>query len=54
MDPDSFFRILNTVIRRTNCPILGIYEVSPPLDLDDRTSKLAALIAHRYILEHMP
>lgn len=28
---------------------LGIYEVSPPLDQDDRTSKLAALFAHDFI-----
>lgn len=28
---------------------LGIYEVSPPLDLDNTTSKTAALIAHHYI-----
>lgn len=31
---------------------LGIYEVSPPLDQDNRTSKLAALIAHQFI--HLP
>ena len=28
---------------------MGIYEVSPALDHDKRTSKLAALIAHRFI-----
>ncbi|MBX3040512.1 MAG: formimidoylglutamase [Bdellovibrionaceae bacterium] len=28
---------------------LGIYEVSPALDQDDRTSKLAALFAHQFI-----
>ena len=28
---------------------IGLYEVSPPLDQDDRTSKLAALIAHRFL-----
>lgn len=28
---------------------LGIYEVSPPLDDDDRTSKLAALFAHDFL-----
>lgn len=28
---------------------LGIYEVSPPLDTDNRTSKWAALILHNYI-----
>lgn len=28
---------------------MGIYEVSPPLDQDNRTSKLAALILHNFI-----
>lgn len=28
---------------------LGIYEVSPPLDQDNRTSKLAALLAHQFL-----
>lgn len=28
---------------------LGIYEVSPPLDQDDRTSKLAALFAYQFL-----
>ena len=28
---------------------LGIYEVSPPLDLDNRTSKMAALAAYHFI-----
>lgn len=28
---------------------LGIYEVSPPLDQDNQTSKLAAVIMHRFI-----
>lgn len=28
---------------------LGIYEVSPPLDQDNRTSKLAAQLAHQFI-----
>lgn len=28
--------------------MMGIYEVSPPLDVDDRTSKLAALLAFHF------
>lgn len=28
---------------------IGVYEVSPPLDQDNRTSKLAALIVHNFI-----
>lgn len=33
---------------------LGLYEVSPPLDQDHRTSKLAALIAHSFIFSYIP
>ncbi|WP_374080164.1 formimidoylglutamase [Bdellovibrio bacteriovorus] len=32
---------------------IGIYEVSPPLDQDNRTSKLAALIAHNFIFTNL-
>lgn len=32
---------------------LGLYEVSPPLDQDNRTSKLAALIAHNFIFSSL-
>lgn len=32
---------------------LGIYEVSPPLDQDNRTSKLAALISHNFIFSSL-
>jgi formiminoglutamase len=32
---------------------LGIYEVSPPLDRDNQTSKLAALIMHRFIFNKL-
>jgi formiminoglutamase len=30
---------------------IGIYEVSPPLDQDNQTSKLAALIMHRFVFK---
>lgn len=40
---------LAQLYRRSNCRGLGIYEVSPPLDLDFRTSKLAALLAYNFI-----
>lgn len=32
---------------------IGLYEVSPPLDQDNRTSKLAALIAHNFIFANL-
>lgn len=47
--PDQFFPLFDLLIRRCDVRALGIYETSPPLDQDDRTSKLAALVAHRFI-----
>lgn len=47
--PADFFPIFDLLIRRLDVRALGIYETSPPLDTDDRTSKLAALIVHRFI-----
>lgn len=32
---------------------LGIYEVSPPLDIDNQTSKTAALLAHDFIFKNL-
>lgn len=40
---------LSELYRRANCRGLGIYEVSPPLDTDFRTSKTAALIAYNFV-----
>lgn len=40
---------LSELYRRANCRGLGIYEVSPPLDTDFRTSKTAALIAYNFL-----
>lgn len=45
-DPASFFRIFRVLCDRLNVRLLGIYEVSPPLDFDNLTSKLAAQIIH--------
>ncbi len=46
---DEFFQFMSILNHRLDVRGLGIYECSPPLDLDDRTSKLAALIMHKYI-----
>lgn len=46
--PDSLFPILNVLYARLNVQTLGIYEVSPPLDQDERTVKLAAQILHQF------
>lgn len=47
--PADFFPCLSVLARRLDVRVLGIYEVSPPLDHDDRTAKLAAQIIHRAI-----
>lgn len=48
---DEFFTVFQVLLKRLDVRGLSIYEVSPPLDQDDRTSKLAALIAHRYLYQ---
>lgn len=48
-EPNSFFVLMDILLKRLDVRTLGIYEVSPPLDSDDRTSKLAAQIVHRFI-----
>lgn len=50
-EPNSFLRLISKLKNLTQIPIIGIYEVSPPLDSDNRTSKLAAQLIHRYIFQ---
>ena len=45
----DFFSTLQILRGRLSIQALGIYEVSPPLDHDDRTAKLAAQIIHRVL-----
>lgn len=47
----DFFDSLSWCLNRLDIQSIGIYEVSPPLDVDDRTSRLAALIAHRFMFQ---
>jgi formiminoglutamase len=47
--PSEFFPCLQLLSQRLEVKMLSIYEVSPPLDQDDRTAKLAAQIIHRVI-----
>lgn len=49
LHPEIFFSMFEYLIANYYVRSLGIYEVSPPLDIDDHTSKLAALIAYRFI-----
>lgn len=49
LTPMEFKPLFEVLLSRLNVQVLGIYEVSPPLDLDDRTSKLAAEIIFQYL-----
>ncbi len=49
LQPDEFFQLTSILNRRLDIRGLGIYECSPPLDRDDHTAKLAALIMHKFI-----
>lgn len=47
--PEDILALIDILNKRIDIKIMGIYEVSPALDIDDRTSKLAALLAHKFI-----
>jgi formiminoglutamase len=47
--PNDFMSLLKILKNRLQVRVLGIYEVAPSLDTDDRTSKLAAQIIHSFI-----
>lgn len=48
---EDFFDAFSWCMRRLDVRGIGIYEVSPKFDIDDRTSRLAALIAHRFMFQ---
>lgn len=47
--PHEFFNFLNLLMQKTNVKCMGIYEVSPPLDQDNKTSKLAVQIIDCFV-----
>lgn len=47
--PNEIFPFLNILFQRLDVQVLGIYEVSPPLDQDERTVKLASQIIHQFL-----
>lgn len=51
LPPHRVHSMLETLMEHFPTQGLGIYEVSPPLDHDDRTSKLAALYAHQFLFQ---
>ena len=50
---EDFIPALRWLIDNFDVRGLGVYEVSPPLDQDNRTSKLAALIIHNFIFSNL-
>ncbi|MCB0394918.1 MAG: formimidoylglutamase [Bdellovibrionales bacterium] len=48
--PDEILQFVEILCYRFDVRHLGLYEVSPPFDLDGRTSKLAALLAHKFLM----
>ncbi|MGE0526582.1 MAG: formimidoylglutamase [Bdellovibrionales bacterium] len=51
LSPHQFWPVLQLLLRRLDVRVLGIYEVSPPLDPAGGTSKLAAQLAHTFLHE---
>jgi formiminoglutamase len=49
--PQDFYSVLQLLLHRMQVASLGIYEVSPPLDQQFGTAKLAALWAHMFLHE---
>ncbi len=46
--PNELLPFLNLLYSRLDVQALGIYEVSPPLDQDEQTVKLASQIIHQF------
>lgn len=49
LDPVGFWPLYKTLLKRLDVRVLGIYEVSPPLDVSNGTAKLAAQFAHGFL-----
>lgn len=49
----EFLECFNWMIHSFDVRGMGLYEVSPPLDQDNRTSKLAALLSHNFIFSSL-
>jgi formiminoglutamase len=49
LDVNEFMAAFREMIRKLDVRGVGIYEVSPPLDFQNKTSQLAAILAHTYL-----
>lgn len=50
LDANEFINTLPQIIQKFDLRGVGIYEVSPKHDIDNRTAKLAAIILHTFLL----
>lgn len=48
-EPNTFYPLLLDLCEQLDVQVFGLYEVSPRLDKDDRTSKLAAQLIYHYL-----
>lgn len=53
LEANTFLQTLTWLVESFSVSGLGIYEVSPPLDVDNQTSKLAALVCHNFIFAQL-
>lgn len=51
LNPDDFFQCFHYLKQILDVRLLGIYEVSPPLDTDFKTQRLASQIMYNYIFD---
>jgi formiminoglutamase len=49
IDAPQFLSFWKAVCSTFKPRLMGVYEVSPPLDLDERTARLAAIFCHQFI-----
>lgn len=50
----DYLNFFLSLAKKSDVRGLGIYEVSPPLDFDNQTSKTAALIAYNFLFQDSP
>lgn len=48
-EPNEVMSLIRTMNEKLDVRAIGIYEVSPPLDFQNRTAQFAAILAHTYL-----
>ncbi len=49
LQPQDVLPVMEWICEKADVMTVGIYETAPPLDLNNQTSRLAAVIAHRFL-----